>query len=104
MADNTILPGTGQEIATDDIGNVKYQRVKLVHGADGENDGDVSSVNGFPVNVLASTTVGTEQVILTQEHQIHEILVQVLHELRIMNAYNAMAHNGQVEDHDITED
>ena len=41
---------------------VKYQRVKLVHGADGVNDGDVSTANPFPVglrdtsgNALTST-------------------------------------------------
>lgn len=55
MADNTIInPGTaGDNIATDDIGGVKYQRVKLIHGADGVNDGDVSTANGFPIQVLS---------------------------------------------------
>lgn len=50
MADNTTLnPGTlGDVIATDDISGVKFQRVKLVHGADGVNAGDVSSTNGLP--------------------------------------------------------
>lgn len=51
MADNTTLnPGTGGDVvASDDIGGVKYQRVKLVLGADGINDGDLSSVNPMPV-------------------------------------------------------
>ena len=55
MADNTTLDaGSGGDvIATDDISGVKFQRVKLVHGADGVNDGDVSSVNGLPVEGLA---------------------------------------------------
>ncbi len=35
MADNTTLPGTGEVYASDDIGSVKYQRVKLSFGADG---------------------------------------------------------------------
>lgn len=35
MADNTTLPGTGESIASDDIGGVKYQRVKISVGADG---------------------------------------------------------------------
>jgi hypothetical protein len=53
MADNTILnTGTGGDtIASDDISSVKYQRVKLIHGADGVNDGDVSTTNPFPVRV-----------------------------------------------------
>jgi hypothetical protein len=39
--DNTTLnPGTaGDVIASDDIGGVKFQRVKLIHGADGTNLG-----------------------------------------------------------------
>lgn len=51
MSDNTELnPGTGGDIAaTDDIGGVKYQRVKLALGADGVNDGDVSEGNPMPV-------------------------------------------------------
>lgn len=60
MADNTTInPGAGGDsVATDDISGVKYQRVKLIHGADGFNDGDVSTVNGLPVQVL-SLVVGT---------------------------------------------
>ncbi len=51
MADNTTLnTGTGGDvIATDDIGGVKFPRTKLVHGADGVNDGDVSDANPLPV-------------------------------------------------------
>jgi hypothetical protein len=51
MADNVQLnPGAGGSvIAADDIGGVAYQRVKVVHGADGTNDGDVSRVNPLPV-------------------------------------------------------
>jgi hypothetical protein len=48
MADNTTLPGTGDVIAADDIGGVKYQRIKLAHGADGEAV-DASTVNPVPV-------------------------------------------------------
>lgn len=48
MSDNTSIPGS-DTIATDDIGGVKYQRVKLVLGADGVNDGDVASGNALPV-------------------------------------------------------
>jgi hypothetical protein len=51
MADNTILNvGTGGDtVGTDDIGGIKYQRVKLIIGADGVNDGDVASGNPLPV-------------------------------------------------------
>lgn len=54
MADNTVLnTGTGGDtIASDDIGGVKFQRVKLIHGADGTNDGDIASGNPLPVEAL----------------------------------------------------
>ena len=53
MADNTTLnTGSGGDvIASDDIGSVKYQRIKLIHGADGVNDGDVSQANPLPVTL-----------------------------------------------------
>lgn len=50
MADNTTLPGTGESIASDDIAGIKYQRIKLIHGADGVNAGDVSAANPYPVS------------------------------------------------------
>lgn len=70
MADDTRLPlGTedGDTYASDDISGVKYQRVKVVIGADGTNDGDVSATNKLPVSasiaaaqtLAAVTTVGT---------------------------------------------
>lgn len=50
MADNVaITAGTGTDIAADEISSVKYQRVKVVLGADGVNDGDVASGNPLPV-------------------------------------------------------
>lgn len=50
MADNTTLnPGVGGDvIASDDIGGVKYQRVKLEYGEDGSAT-DVSLTNPLPV-------------------------------------------------------
>lgn len=56
MADNTTLNvgSAGDVIGSDDISGVKYQRVKLIHGADGVNAGDVSSANGLPVAPVPS--------------------------------------------------
>ena len=62
MADNTVLnSGTGGDtLATDDIGGVKYPRGKITLGADGVNDGDVSSANPLPVTgTVAITGVAT---------------------------------------------
>lgn len=60
MADNTTLPvpsTSGDVIATDDIDGVKYQRVKMTIGADGVDDGDVSSTNPLPVEIQGSIPV-----------------------------------------------
>ena len=44
-----ITPGTGATAAADDIDGVLYQRVKLIHGADNVNAGDVAVTNPLPV-------------------------------------------------------
>ena len=50
MADNVgYTPGTGAEVAADDIGGVLYQRMKLTLGDNNTSDGDVSSANPMPV-------------------------------------------------------
>lgn len=57
MADTVpITAGSGTSIATDDIGTVHYQRIKLVHGADGVNDGDVAKANPLPTRPGMPTT------------------------------------------------
>jgi len=57
MTDNVIVspptaPG-GATVATDDIGGVQHQRVKLTLGADGVSEGDVAQGNPMPVYVNA---------------------------------------------------
>lgn len=55
MADNVaITQGSGTNIAADDIASVLYQRIKMVVGADGTNDGDVSKANPLPVALMSS--------------------------------------------------
>lgn len=58
MADNVTMPLTGSGdatalIAADEIAGAKHQRVKLTLGADGVNDGDVSSANPVPVTAAS---------------------------------------------------
>lgn len=66
MSDNVILNvGTGGDTAAaDDIGGVKYQRVKVTLGADGVDDGDVSASNPIPVS-LANASTATNQSLQT---------------------------------------
>lgn len=50
MADNVgYTPGVGATVAADEIAGALHQRIKLTLGADGVNDGDVSSTNPLPV-------------------------------------------------------
>lgn len=59
MADNVaITAGTGTTIGADEIAAVKYQRIKMILGADGTNDGDVSSANPMPVTGTVTATTG----------------------------------------------
>lgn len=56
MSDNVnITPGSGKEIAADDVDGVLHQRVKLTMGEDGESDGDVSKINPLPVSNVGET-------------------------------------------------
>ncbi len=56
MADNIqITQGSGTTWGTDEIGGTHYQRTKLIHGADGVNDGDVSNSNPFPAKITDGT-------------------------------------------------
>jgi len=64
MADNTVLnAGSGGDtMASDDIGGIKFQRVKLIHGADGVNAGDVATGNPLPVVQTGSLPAGTNNI------------------------------------------
>ncbi len=54
MADNfEANAGSGGSIfASDEISTVHFPRLKLIHGTENVNDGDVSTANPFPVRVL----------------------------------------------------
>ena len=59
MADNVNAgsnDGLGPNFAADEIGGVKFPRSKLIIGADGVNDGDVSAANPLPVTGTVAVT------------------------------------------------
>jgi hypothetical protein len=64
MADNTTLnSGSGGDvIASDDIGGIKYQRVKIVEGANGTNDGDVAAGNPLPCDIINALPAGSAAI------------------------------------------
>ena len=63
MADNIPHVGSEAVIAADLIGGVHYQRVKIILGAEGVNDGDLSSSNGLPIS--GTITAITDPVAVT---------------------------------------
>lgn len=55
MADNTTLPGTGDVIADEDIGGVKFQKMIVGWGPAGTyNKTDNTAAKAFPVQVFSS--------------------------------------------------
>jgi hypothetical protein len=55
----TTNPGSGgATFASDDISSVQYPRIKLIHGADGVNAGDVALGNPFPTTPVGIATNG----------------------------------------------
>lgn len=63
MAENvSITPGTGDTVAADEIAGAKYQRVKVVIGADGTNDGDISSANPLPITGTVTGVTNTVSI------------------------------------------
>ncbi len=79
MADNVTLPGTGIVAASDDVGGVQYQRVKITHGVDGAAT-DSTSTTPFPAAVPDQTASGsltsTTSVTLTLASQA-QVAIQV---------------------------
>ncbi len=66
MADDlNVTPGAGAIIAADSISDVLYQRIKLVHGADGVYAGDVATANPLPVTLANSGTLSNITTVAT---------------------------------------
>ena len=66
MADNvsvnTSTPGSPAVIASDEIGGSQYQRIKLVLGNEGQNDGDVSGTNPVPVELSLDDKLNQDEI------------------------------------------
>jgi hypothetical protein len=62
MADDFVSnPGLGGvTFMSDDIGGKHAPRLKLIHGADGTNDGDVAGGNPLPVRIAPLATGGCD--------------------------------------------
>jgi hypothetical protein len=62
MTDHFVAnPGTGgNTFASDEISSVHYSRIKLIHGADGVNAGDVAIANPFPTQASTESSQMTD--------------------------------------------
>lgn len=69
MADNT-APSADATVASDEIGGVHYQRVKVTHGADGSAT-DASSAAPLPA-ILADPDVGTARLTPLRDQMVAE--------------------------------
>lgn len=67
MADDVTLNTMtgGDKVGADEIAGVKYQRNKLIIGADGSNDGDVAKGNPLPTYVAIGSIVDGRKVVTT---------------------------------------
>ena len=61
MADNVTLPGAGNVVATDDVGGVQYQVVKLDIGGDGASS-RISAANPLPITSASAYAEDTPHV------------------------------------------
>lgn len=88
MADNVaITPGSGATAAADDIGGVLFQRVKVVHGADGVNDGDVSAANPLPVVAYGELVEAIQALRMAMQSLTRSAIGQVLPD--VAGAFNS---------------
>jgi hypothetical protein len=68
MADNIQLPNSQIITASDDVGGIQFQRIKVALGADGQHDGDVSIDNPLPVKLDAVSLAALENINVTVEN------------------------------------
>jgi len=101
MADNISIYDSSLQannVGFDDISSVKYQRIKLIHGADGINDGDVSSANPLPVTANLSATDNTVlDSIQTAVEAIQAGQLADSHNVTVDNASIAVTATGTVD-------
>jgi hypothetical protein len=84
MADNSTLPATGDVIASDDIGGVKYQRIKNTFGPDGTAT-DVSTTSPLPVVQFPTNPV----YVVNQAPLVHVASANTVH-LDLFNAHASL--------------
>jgi hypothetical protein len=81
MPDNVgYTPGIGATVAAEEILGILFQRIKLTLGADGVNDGDVSSSNPMPTQAQK-----TDELLSTIQ-MLMGILVGMCESLQVVDA------------------
>jgi hypothetical protein len=98
MADDVTLPGTGAVVAADDIGGTLHQRVKVVVGADGVSDGDVSLSNPLPiqgVGELVEQLSAIRMLLQSLSRSVGMAMPDAAGQLRVNIAGQGVSINGQ---------
>jgi len=99
MADNVTLPGTGEIVATDDIGGVQYQQMKLVDSTPNSTAPVGTASNPLPVNASYGELVEALEALRIATSSLTKSIGFALPNLQgqpIMEARQATAANFQV--------
>jgi hypothetical protein len=72
MADDTVLPGTGETYAADEVGGVKHQRVKLSIGENGTAV-DASAAAPVPIQAEGTTKDSLTNALICISYEHHEV-------------------------------
>jgi len=104
MADNVTLPGTGEIVATDDIGGVQYQQMKLVDSTPNSTTPVGTDSNPLPVNAsygelveaLEALRIATSSLTKSIGFALPNLLGQPIFEARQATASNLQVTVGSI--------
>jgi len=104
MADNVTLPGTGEIVATDDIGGVQYQQMKLVDSTPNSTTPVGTASNPLPVNAsygelveaLEALRIATSSLTKSIGFALPNMLGQPIFEARQATASNLQVTVGSI--------
>ena len=86
MADNVpITPGSGTQIAADEVGGVFYQRIKVATGEDGTAN-DVSPSNPLPTQVIQ----GNNTLVVDYQPTLRQMLFALMYPSWLDRTLNAI--------------
>ena len=88
-------------VAADLVGGAHVQRIKLIQGADGVNDGDVSKANPFPVVETVKSTFSSERDQYTSDQTDTQIIAAPASGQIVVTSIQISADHGNADNVDI---